>query len=54
MVAEEKSEEKLINELREILNGIMEDYSCGRQEALRIATQWLMEAEARKAKIKKK
>lgn len=48
-------EEKLaVERLKEILNGIMQDYRCGRKEALRIAEQWIAEAVAKERQKKRK
>ena len=53
---EELSEEdKLaVERLKEILNGIMLDYQCGREESLRIAKQWIAEAVAKRQQNKRK
>ncbi|GAB3400966.1 hypothetical protein GCM10027361_00560 [Erwinia aphidicola] len=48
-------EEKLaVERLKEILNGIMQDYQCGREDALRIAEQWIAEAVEKRQQNKRK
>jgi len=41
-------EKEAVQKLKDILNEIMVDYSCGRKEALEIARQWIAESVARR------
>lgn len=44
-------EKEAVQKLKEILNWIMEEYQCGRKEALKIAEQWIAESVARRKNV---